>query len=331
MGASMHTIQDTEQKPLRTGLGPTTTAREVAAGALLDGKTAVVTGGLSGIGAETARVLAAAGARVIVGARDTGKADRALAGVSSVEVWPLDLADPDSIDRFAGRFTDRGDALHILVNNAGVMAPPLTRDGRGYEIQFATNHLGHFQLTARLWEPLRRAGAARVVSLSSVGHRRAPVDLDDPNFERRAYDKWVAYGQSKSANSLFAVELDRRGREKGVRAFAVHPGGALTELTRHMTDDELAAYGIVREGDKLRPPATGFKTVAQGAATSVWCAVSPTLDGRGGVYCEDCDIAAAVPGDSKDLWGVRPWAIDKAVARALWDLSERLTGLRWPS
>jgi NAD(P)-dependent dehydrogenase (short-subunit alcohol dehydrogenase family) len=331
MGASVHTIQGAEQKPLRTGLGPTTTARDVAAGALLDGKTAVVTGGSSGIRADTARVLAAAGARVIVGARDTGKADRALAGVSSVEVWPLDLADPDSIDRFAGRFTDRGDALHILVNNAGVMAPPLTRDGRGYEIQFATNHLGHFQLTARLWGPLRRAGAARVVSLSSVGHRRSPVDLDDPNFERRAFDKWAAYGQSKSANSLFAVELDRRGREKGVRAFAVHPGGALTELTRHMTDDELAAYGIVREGDKLRPPATGLKTVAQGAATSVWCAVSPTLDGRGGVYCEDCDIAAAVPGDSKDLWGVRPWAIDKAIARALWGLSERLIGIRWPS
>ena len=331
MGASTHTIQDTEQKPLRTGLGPTTTAREVAAGVNLDGKTAVVTGGSSGIGPETARVLAEAGARVIVAARDIGKADRAFAGVNNVEVWPLDLADPDSIDRFAVRFTDSGHALRVLVNNAGVMAPPLTRDGRGYEIQFATNHLGHFQLTARLWGPLRRAGAARVVSLSSVGHRRAPVDLDDPNFERRAYDKWAAYGQSKSANSLFAVELDRRGRGHGVRAFAVHPGGILTELSRHMTDDELAAYGIVREGDKLRPPATGLKTVAQGAATSVWCAVSPTLDGRGGVYCEDCDIAAAVPGDSKDLWGVRPWAIDKAIARALWGLSERLIGIRWPS
>jgi NAD(P)-dependent dehydrogenase (short-subunit alcohol dehydrogenase family) len=331
MDTAMHPIPDTEQKSLRTGFGPTTTAREVAAGVNLDGKTAVVTGGSSGIGAETVRVLAEAGARVIVGARDTGKADRALAGVNNVEVWQLDLAGPDSIDRFAGRFTGGGDPLHILVNNAGVMAPPLTRDGRGYEIQFATNHLGHFQLTARLWEPLRRAGAARVVSLSSIGHRRAPVDLDDPNFQRRAYDKWAAYGQSKSANSLFAVELDRKGREQGVRAFAVHPGGILTELIRHMTDAELAAYGIVREGGGLRAPATGFKTVAQGAATSVWCAVSPALDGRGGVYCEDCDIAVAVPGDSKDLWGVRPWAIDKAVARGLWDLSERLIGLRWLS
>jgi NAD(P)-dependent dehydrogenase (short-subunit alcohol dehydrogenase family) len=327
----MQTIQGTEQEPLHTGFGATTTAAEVAAGIALAGKVAVVTGGSSGIGSETARVLAGAGARVIVGARDTGKAGRALAGVGNVEVWPLDLADPESIDRFAGRFADSGDALDILINNAGVMATPLTRDRRGYEIQFATNHLGHFQLTARLWEPLRRAGAARVVSLSSVGHRRAPVDLDDPNFERRPYDKWAAYGQSKSANSLFAVELDRRSRGYGVRAFAVHPGGIITDLVRHMTDDELAAYGIVRAGGALQTPATGYKTVEQGAATSVWCAVSPDLDGRGGVYCEDCDIAAPVPADSKLLSGVRPWAIDPVVARELWDLSERLTGLRWPS
>jgi NAD(P)-dependent dehydrogenase (short-subunit alcohol dehydrogenase family) len=327
----MQRIQDTEQKPLHTGFGPTTTAAEVAAGIDLVGKVAVVTGGSSGIGSETARVLAAAGARVIVGARDTGKAGRALAGVSNVEVWPLDLADPESIDRFAGRYAGLGGALDILINNAGVMAAPLTRDRRGYEIQFATNHLGHFQLAVRLWEPLRRAGAARVVSLSSVGHRRATVDLDDPNFERRAYDKWAAYGQSKSANALFAVELDRRGREQGVRAFAVHPGGILTDLVRHMTDDELAAYGIVRVEGELQPPKTGYKTVEQGAATSVWCAVSSALAGKGGVYCEDCDIATAVPADSKLLYGVRPWAVDKAVAQALWDLSERLTGLRWPS
>jgi NAD(P)-dependent dehydrogenase (short-subunit alcohol dehydrogenase family) len=331
MSASMLSVHDTDQKPLHTGFGATTTAAEVSAGVDLAGKVALVTGCSSGIGPETARVLAAAGARVIVGVRDTGKARRALAGVGNVEVWPLDLADPESIDRFAGRFADSGGALDVLINNAGVMAAPLKRDRRGYEIQFATNHLGHFQLTARLWEPLRRARPARVVSLSSVGHRRAPVDLDDPNFERRAYDKWAAYGQSKSANALFAVELDRRGRGHGVRAFAVHPGGILTDLVRHMTDDELEAYGIVRAGGALQAPATGYKTVEQGAATSVWCAVSPNLDGRGGVYCEDCDIAAAVPADSKLLCGVRPWAIDAVGARALWDLSERLTGLRWPS
>jgi NAD(P)-dependent dehydrogenase (short-subunit alcohol dehydrogenase family) len=196
-------------------------------------------------------------------------------------------------------------------------------------MQFATNHLGHFQLTARLWGPLRRARQARVISLSSVGHRRAPVDFDDPNFTRRPYDRWAAYGQSKSANSLFAVELDRRGRGHGIRAFAVHPGGILTDLVRHMTDEELSAYGIVREGEAFRAP-SGYKTVEQGAATSVWCAVSPALDGKGGVYCEDCDIADAVPDDSKLLHGVRGWAVDPGNAEALWDLSERLTGLKWP-
>jgi NAD(P)-dependent dehydrogenase (short-subunit alcohol dehydrogenase family) len=209
------------------------------------------------------------------------------------------------------------------------MAAPLTRDGRGYETQFATNHRGHFQLAARLWEPLRRARHARVVSLSSVGHRRAPVDLGDPNFTRRAYDRWASSGQSKSANPLFAVELDRHGREHGIRGSAVHPGGILTDLVRHMTDDELGAYGIVREGGTIRAP-TSYKTVEQGAATSVWRAISPALNGKGGVYCEDCDIATEVPGDSELLHGDRPWAIDPSIAIALWDLSERSTGLQWP-
>ena len=186
MRTSMPSAHRTEQKPLPSGFGPTTTAAEVAFGVDLAGKVAVVTGGSSGIGPETARVLSAAGARVVVGARDTKKAEQALSGVNEVEVWPLDLADPDSVDRFARSFVDSGSALDVLINNARVMAAPLTRDGRGYEMQFATNHLGHFQLTARLWERLRRARHGRVVSLSSVGHRRAPVDLDDPNFARRA-------------------------------------------------------------------------------------------------------------------------------------------------
>ena len=329
MKTSLPSAHRTEQKPLPSGFRPTTTAAEVASGVDLAGKVAVVTGGSSGIGPETVRVLSAAGARVVVGARNVEKAEEALSGVNAVEVWPLDLADPDSVDRFAQSFGDSGSALDVLINNAGVMATPLTRDARGYEMQFATNHLGHFQLTARLWAPLRQARHARVVSLSSVGHRRAPVDLDDPNFTRRAYDRWAAYGQSKSANALFAVELDRRGREYGIRGFAVHPGGILTDLVRHMTDDELGAYGIVREGGTLRAPAS-YKTVEQGAATSVWCAISPALNGEGGVYCEDCDIAAEVPGDSTLLFGVRPWAIDPSIASALWDLSERLTGLQWP-
>jgi NAD(P)-dependent dehydrogenase (short-subunit alcohol dehydrogenase family) len=325
----MASHRETEQKPLETGFGPKTTAAEVATGIDLGGKTVIVTGGASGIGAETTRVLSVAGARVIVGVRDPRKAERALSGMKNVEAWPLDLADPGSIDTFARRFVDSGRALDTLVNNAGIMATPLMRDARGYEMQLATNHLGHFQLTARLWEPLRRARGARVVCLSSIGHRRAEVDLEDPNFQRRPYDKWEAYGQSKSANSLFAVELDRRGWEHGIRAFAVHPGGILTGLVRHMTDEELAAYGIVREGGELRSTVE-VKTVEQGAATSVWCAVSRALSDKGGVYCEDCDIAVAVPGNSEALSGVRPWAIDKATARALWGLSEKLVSLPWP-
>ncbi len=322
---------DTKQKPLHTGFGTTTTAAEVIAGINLDGKVAIVTGGSAGIGAETVRVLSGAGAHVTVGARDLKKAEQALAGVERVELSPLDLADPGSIDRFASAFVDSNRSLDLLINNAGIMATPLTRDARGYEIQFATNHLGHFQLTGRLWEGLKRAGNARVVCLSSAGHRRAGVDLDDPNFVRRPYDRWAAYGQSKSANSLFAVELDRRGGTHGIQAFAVHPGGILTGLARHMTDEELAAFGIVRENGELRAPAAGLKSVEQGAATSVWCAVSPQLDGKGGVYCEDCDIAAVVPDDSKLSSGVRRWAIDKPTAKALWDLSERLTNLQWPN
>jgi NAD(P)-dependent dehydrogenase (short-subunit alcohol dehydrogenase family) len=323
---------DTEQKPLHTGFGPTTTAAEVTSGVDLKGKIAIVTGGSAGIGVETVRVLSGAGAHVIVGARDAKKAEQALARVKRVELWPLDLAVPGSIDRFAAAFADSDRRLDLLINNAGIMATPLTRDSRGYEIQFATNHLGHFQLTGRLWEGLKRAGHARVVCLSSIGHLWAGVDLDDPNFLRRAYDKWAAYGQSKSANALFTVELARRGKAHGIRAFAVHPGGILTGLARHMTDEDLAAYGIVRENGELRlqSPA-GFKSVEQGAATSVWCAVSPALSGKGRVYCEDCDIAPVVPDESKLRSGVRQWAIDKPTARALWDLSEQLTALRWPA
>ena len=244
----------------------------------------------------------------------------------------LDLMDPISIDAFANRFLGSGQALHILVNNAGIMANPLTRDARGYESQFSTNHLGHFQLTARLWPALQRANGARVVSLSSVGHRRAPVNFEDPNFERREYDRWIAYGQSKTANALFAVGLDEIAQRDGIRAFSVHPGGVITDLIRYMTAEEVCAYGVVDEhGRPIIDPARNMKTPEQGAATSVWCAANPRLEGLGGVYCEDCDIAAPVPGDSKELRGVRPWAIDRGFARELWSLSERLAGVRFPT
>src|SRR5215469_10031633 len=322
----------TPQHPIGSGFSAKTTAAEVIRGVDLSGETAVVTGGNSGIGLETTRTLLSAGARVIIPARDLSKAKSALAAMPGVVAEALDLMDPASIYSFANGFVSSGRALHILVNNAGIMANPLTRDARGYESQFSTNHLGHFELTARLWPALRRAHGARVVSLSSVGHRRAPVDFEDPNFEHREYDRWVAYGQSKSANALFAVSLDVVGEPHGIRAFSVHPGGVVTDLTRHMSAEELRAYGVLDEhGRPIIDPANNMKTPEQGVATSVWCATSPQLDGRGGVYCENCDIAVPVPGDSTELRGVRPWAMDRQFADQLWNLSEQLTGLRFPS
>ena len=321
----------TPQHPIRSGFGAATTAAEVTRGINLSGKTAIVTGGYSGIGLETTRTLLSAGARVVVPARDPSKAKTTLAGMSGVIAETLDLMNPASIDAFAERFVGSGQALHILVNNAGIMANPLTRDARGYESQFSTNHLGHFQLTARLWPALRRANGARVVSLSSVGHRRAPVDFEDPNFQHREYDPWVAYGQSKSANALFAVSLDAIGEPHGIRAFSVHPGGVITDLVRYMSAAELRAYGVLDEhGRPIIDPAQNKKTPEQGAATSVWCSTSRRLDGLGGVYCEDCDIAIPVPGDSKELRGVRPWAIDRKFAGELWTLSEKLLGMSFP-
>ncbi|HEY0182615.1 MAG TPA: oxidoreductase [Rhodopila sp.] len=318
---------NTAQAPIGSGFGPHTAASEVIQGCDLRGKVAIVTGGYSGIGLVTARTLAAAGARVVVPARDQAKAREALRHCPGLELEALDLMDPDSIDAFADRFLATARPLHILIGNAGIMAPPLVRDSRGYESQFATNHLGHFQLAARLWPALRDAQGARVVALSSRGHARSPVDFDDWNFERREYDRWIAYGQSKSANALFAVGLDAIGAAHGVRAFSVHPGGIITDLIRYMSPEELRASGAVGEdGTPVIDPDNNMKTPEQGAATTVWCATSPQLDGKGGVYCEDVDIAVAVSADSKELLGVRPWATDPSLAQRLWTLSETLTG-----
>jgi NAD(P)-dependent dehydrogenase (short-subunit alcohol dehydrogenase family) len=314
----------TRQAPLPSGYGMRTQAREALGGRRLDGKLAIVTGGYSGLGLETTRALADAGANVIVPARTPEKARAALAGIASVEQRSLDLADPKSIDAFADEFLSSKRKLDILINNAAIMASPLMRDARGYEAQFATNHLGHFQLSARLWPALK--GGARVVSLSSIGHGRSPVNLEDPNFDHAPYDKWEAYGRAKSANSLFAIGLDKRGAPHGVRAFAVHPGGIMTDLQRFMPEEEKRAMGWIDENGKLNER---FKTPSQGAATSVWCAANVQLDGEGGVYCEDCDIALAVAADDKSFSGVRPWAIDPAIAEGLWALSEKMTGVRF--
>ena len=309
----------TKQAPLHSGFGAQTTAREVIGRQRLDGAIAVVTGGYVGVGLETTRALSGAGATVIVPARTLDKARAALADVDRVEVDSLDLSDPRSIDAFAARFAASGRPVHILVNNAGIMAAPLTRDARGFESQLATNHLGHFQLTARLWPALRKASGARVVSLSSRGHVRSAVDFDDPHFERRPYDKWLAYGQSKTANVLFAVEATRRWHEDGITANAVHPGAiAATNLARHMDRQVLA--------DLLASDSLKYKTPEQGAATSVLVATSPQLQGIGGRYFEDCNEAAVVDPSASDVGGsgVAAYALDLANAERLWELSKQL-------
>jgi NAD(P)-dependent dehydrogenase (short-subunit alcohol dehydrogenase family) len=303
----------TPQAPIPSDFNPRSTAAEVIRGQDLRGRTAVVTGGSAGIGLETTRALASAGARVIVPARDVEKARAAVGTLATVE--PMELTDPSSIAAFADRFLRTGQPLDLLVNNAGIMAAPLIRVARNIESQFATNHVGHFELAVRLWPALRKAQAPRIVSLSSLGHRRAPVDFEDWNFARKPYDRWAAYGQSKSANALFAIGANARG----VKAFSLHPGAIWTGLAKFMTPEDVAAF---------EKRVQNVKTLEQGAATTVWCAVSGQLDALGGVYCEDCNIARPVPADSQELSGVRPWATDPALADRLWALSEEITGLR---
>ena len=316
----------TPQTPLASPFGYRSSAAEVAAGIDLSGKVALVTGGYSGLGLETVRALAGAGAKVIVGARRPEVAAADLADVvGEVLILPLDLADPAAIDHFAALVAAETPALNILINNAAIMACPQALDPRGFESQFATNHLGHFQLAARLW-PLLKAGKARVVALSSSGHARNGLDLADLDFAARDYDKWTAYGQAKSANALFALQLDQLGAPHGVRAFAVDPGGIRTPLQRYLTMDEQIAMGWYDGEGNLNPM---FKTTEQGASTSVWCAVSPLLDGLGGVYCADCNIAAPWQEGNPPYVGVHPHVRDPALAKALWAKSEELTGVRF--
>ncbi|MFT3698604.1 MAG: SDR family NAD(P)-dependent oxidoreductase [Kofleriaceae bacterium] len=295
------------QQPIPSGFGPTTTAEEAIGTIRLDGKLAIVTGGYAGIGTETTRVLTKAGARVIVPARDVAKARAALEGMPNVEIRQMDLGSPSTIDAFAATVTE---PVHLLINNAGIMAvPQLTRDARGIEQQLAVNHVGHFQLFQRLVPRLQAAKGARVIALSSRGHVRSPFVFEDPNFEHRPYDKMVAYGQSKTANILFAFEVDRRYQKDGIRAFSLHPGAILeTQLGRHYDPSELAA--VVERALKI----SSMKNIPQGAATTVFAASSPMLDGKGGVYLVDCDIAKIGDGDHD----VRAYAVDPGNAERLW-------------
>ncbi|EED30397.1 retinol dehydrogenase 12 [gamma proteobacterium NOR5-3] len=320
----------TPQASINSGLDKNSTAGEVIAGIDLKGKLAIVTGGYSGLGLETARALASAGASVLVPARRPEHARAELAALAdlsgSIEVDALDLGDLASVNAFAQRFIDSGRSIDILINNAAIMACPETRLAQDWEAQFATNHLGHFAMTLLLYPALAANGGARVVSLSSTGHKLSPIRWDDVMFTRDEYNKWIAYGQAKTANSLFAVELDARGLADNVRAFAVHPGGIMTPLQRHLPKEEMIAMGWIDEAGTVNAI---FKSPEQGAATTVWAATAPNLEGLGGVYCEDCDIAdSTLPGsDTARFKGVDAHAVDAEEARKLWALSELLTGV----
>jgi len=317
----------TAQQPLGSGFGARSTAAEVIAGIDLTGTNAIVTGGYSGLGLEVTRALVGAGAAVTVPARRPEHARQVLddAGLPGVEVQELDLADLASVEAFANSYLASGRPLGILINNAAVMAAPLSLVGDGWESQFATNHLGHYALTNRLWPALVAANGARVVELSSTGHKLSGIRFDDLAFSE-GYDKWKAYGQAKTANALFAIHLDELGREHGVRAFAVHPGGIMTPLQRHLPREEMIASGWMTEDGTVNER---FKSTEQGAATTVFAATSPQLDGLGGVYLEDVDIALpTVPGSPEArVSGVDAHAIDRTDAARLWTLSAELTGV----
>jgi len=313
----------------REALGWQSTTADVCDGINLTGKVAVVTGASGGLGAESGRALAHCGAQVILTARDLAKAEAVVGRIREetpgavVSVEELELDSLDSIRRCAERIAAAHPAIHILVNNAGVMACELARTSQGWERQFATNHLGHFLFTNLLVPQLRAGAPARVVSVSSAGHRLSDVVFDDLHYEHRPYDKWTAYGQSKTANVLFAVALDRRLRDAGVRALAVHPGTILTDLGRHMSEQDIQDLVARIPGGKLE-----WKSVEQGAATAVWAATAPELAEQGGVYLEDCHVAARkTHEDQAD--GVTDYALDAEAAERLWASSEELVGIRF--
>lgn len=314
------------QSPVESPFGRQSEPDEVLAGIDLAGKTAIVTGGYSGLGLETVRALAAAGASVTVPARDTGKAHAALAGMAGdITIAPMDLADIASVRRFALDFASDHAALDLLINNAGVMACPETRVGPGWEMQFGTNHMGHFALTQILLPLLQRTDQARVVALSSTGHKLSDIRWDDPNWTDGSYDKWKAYGQSKTANALFALGLNARLAESGGLAFAVHPGGIFTPLQRHLPTEEMIVLGWLNEQGEISEGARAmFKSPTQGCTTTLWAATSPLLEGKGGVYCEDCNIAAVSAAEPVRYRNVDPHAVDQGSAERLWSLSESL-------
>lgn len=315
--------------PTTSGFSAESTTDEVLNGIDLTGRRFLVTGASGGLGLETTRALAARGATVVMAARDADKNAAAMAALraampaADLEQCIVDLASLASVRDAARRLLAEPRPLHGLILNAGIMATPLGHTTDGFEQQFGVDHLGHFLLARELLPRLVESAPARVVILSSAGHRMGDIDLDDPNFARREYDPFLSYGAAKTCNVLHAVEIDRRYRDRGVRAFAVHPGGIHTELGRYMTPEVIQSL-MARISE--RPQALTWKTPEQGAATTVWAATSTLLDGRGGEYCEDCNVSPIVDDDSLAAIGVAARAVDPVRARELWDLSERLVG-----
>jgi NAD(P)-dependent dehydrogenase (short-subunit alcohol dehydrogenase family) len=316
-----------DQVPTQSGFHARSTAAEVVADVDLSGRTAIVTGGYSGIGVETVRALASRGARVIVPVRSPEKAAKTLADVEGeVATVAMDLSDLASVRAFAEGVKAEVDRLDVLVNNAGIMACPEARVGPGWESQFGINHMGHFALTAALMPLLEAAPAARVVALSSTAHKISDIRWDDIHFAA-GYDKWRAYGQAKTANALFANALSRRLAESGGLAFSVHPGGIFTPLQRHLPQAEQIALGwLDADGEPSALAKQGFKSVEQGASTTVWAATNAKLEGKPGVYCEDADIAAPTEPESptRRFAGVDAHACSDEGAEKLWAMSEAM-------
>jgi len=339
-------ISDEKQHPISSKWSHSTKAMDIVKGVDLTGKNVIITGGYTGFGIETTKALTNAGAHVIVLARDVERAKNNLRKVQNVEIEYFDLLIPESIDAVAAKFLASERPLHILINHAGIINTPLTRDKRGYELQFATNILGHFELTAKLYPALVKANGARIVNVSSRGHRAGGVIFDDINFNHTEYNGMVAYAQSKTALILFTLKLDELAQKDNIRAFAVHPGpipstDIFAESSVGIDSDFkvslkqslakfMRTFNITALQNFVRNPKnTGdiYKNVQQGAATSVWCAISDDLNGKGGVYCEDSNIAVVIPDGNMAPFGVRPWALDMESAERLWKLCEEMTGV----
>jgi len=317
------------QKPIQSNFKAKSEPHQILEGIELHGKNAIVTGGYSGIGLETTRALKNSGARVIVPARRKDVATKALDGIiSDSDIYQMDLADLKSVQDFVNNFVNEGISLDLLINNAGIMACPEGRVGNGWEKQFGVNQLGHFMLTKGLMDIMAKNEGARFVSLSSSAHSLTGILWDDIHFNKNPYDKWIAYGQSKTASSLIAIEFDRLMKDKGVRGFSVHPGGIMTPLQRHLENEEMIALGWMKEDGSLSDmAAAAFKTPEQGATTTLWAATETRLNNIGGVFCENCDIAVLkkdVDESMKRYMGVADWAIDTDEATKLWEVSENM-------